>query len=299
MSRHARFRQLIDQGFTTVGCYDVLTARMTENAGYPAVYLGGFAYELSGIGAPDMGLMSLPELSHTISRIASVTTVPIFCDIDTGFGGPNNIWRTVQDLERAGASGVQIEDQVFPKLCPVLPGKSLVSVEEGAARIRTAAAARASKDFVNIARTDADIVSVDELIARSNAYLAAGADVVLPMMLVYDGKPHTEADPSVILDQYRRLVREIRGPVMCLDSVPGSSLQDMQKLGCKIVLSPTSAIQAAFDAVGRLLRVSRETGRPEAYFHERGASLDRLEIMQAVGVESYVARDTAFKASPT
>lgn len=290
MTRHARLRRLFSESFSTVGTYDPFTARIAENAGCPATYIGSFSFELAGLGAPDMGMMTLTELATVVSRIAEVTDSPIMCDVDTGFGDLNNIWRTVRVLESAGASAVQIEDQTFPKVCPILPGKKLVPVDQAVDRIRTAVEARRDPDFMVIARSDADVVSVDELIARSNAYLATGADAALPMMLTYEGRPATEAPAEDLVKAYSRLVDEINGPVVVLDTVPGLTASDMLNLGAKMVLFPTAALEASFEATSTFIASVLETGRSEAYFEQRALTSDRMALMRAVGVESFVRR---------
>ncbi|OUS91342.1 oxaloacetate decarboxylase [Rhodococcus sp. NCIMB 12038] len=289
-SRHEQLRTLFANGFTTVGAYDPFTAKIAENHGYPATYIGSFSFELAGIAAPDMGLMTLTELATLVSRVSAVTTTPILCDVDTGFGGLNNIWRTVQVLEAAGASALQIEDQAFPKVCPILPGKSLVSIEEAAERISVASNARRDPNFMVIARSDADVVSVDELIRRSNRYLESGADAVLPMMLSYEGRPHTEADPAALRSAYIRLVKEIDGPVVALDTVPGMTSDEMLELGISFVLFPTAAIEAAFTAVEQLFASTQQTGRQETYFEQLGIIQDRMALMDAVGVNDFLSR---------
>ncbi len=292
MTRHTQLRKLFAEGFSTIGTYDPFTARIAENAGCPATYIGSFSFELAGIGAPDIGLMTLTELAMVVSRITEVTNSPIMCDVDTGFGDLNNIWRTVRTLESAGASAVQIEDQTFPKVCPILPGKKLVPIDKAVARIKTAVDARRDDEFMIIARADADVVSIDELITRSNAYLAAGADAALPMLLTYEGRPATEAAPEDLTKAYRRLIEEINGPVIILDTVPGLNASDMLNLGAKMVLFPTSLIEASFEATSQSIKSTLETGRWETYFEQRSIVSNRMDLMNAVGVKDFLKRST-------
>ena len=144
-----------------------LSARIAEVAGFDAIHLTGYGVEATQIGAPDMGVISMAELAAHAGRMTAAISIPILADIDTGFGGANNIVRTICQMERAGVAGVHIEDQTFPKRCPVLEGRSIVSRDTAIGRIKAAVDARRDFDFVIVARTDADVISIDEAIERS------------------------------------------------------------------------------------------------------------------------------------
>jgi 2,3-dimethylmalate lyase len=161
------------------GCADPLEAILIEEAGFDAVYLSGFALAGSLLGAPDLGLIGLAEVTGATRRIAAAVDVPVIVDIDTGFGGPLNVRRTVIEIEAAGAAAVQIEDQVAPKRCGHFEDKAIVEVEEAVQRVRIAVESRTSEETVVIARTDALAVGgIDEATVRARAFVAAGADVV-------------------------------------------------------------------------------------------------------------------------
>jgi 2,3-dimethylmalate lyase len=161
------------------GCADALEAMLIEQAGFEAVYLSGFALSASLLGEPDLGLIGLGDVTAATRRIAASVDIPVIVDIDTGFGGPLNVRRTVVEVEAAGASAVQIEDQLAPKRCGHFEDKMIVGFDEADERVRIAVESRRSEDTVVIARTDALGVSgFDEAVERGRAFVAAGADVV-------------------------------------------------------------------------------------------------------------------------
>jgi 2,3-dimethylmalate lyase len=161
------------------GCADPLEAMLIEQAGFDAVYLSGFALSASSLGEPDLGLLGLGDVAAATRRIAAAVDLPVIVDIDTGFGGPLNVRRTVVEVEAAGASAVQIEDQLTPKRCGHFEDKTIVGLDEAEERVRIAVESRRSEDTVVIARTDALAVrGLDEAVERGGVFAAAGADVV-------------------------------------------------------------------------------------------------------------------------
>jgi 2-methylisocitrate lyase-like PEP mutase family enzyme len=161
------------------GCADPLEAMLIQRAGFDAAYLSGFALSASFLGEPDLGLIGLADVSGAARRIAAAVDLPLIVDIDTGFGGPLNIHRTVVEVEAAGAAAVQIEDQLAPKRCGHFEGKAIVELPEATERVRITAESRRSHDTVVIARTDAlAVAGLAEAIERGRAFVEAGADVV-------------------------------------------------------------------------------------------------------------------------
>ena len=169
----ARLRALLDSGQTIVapGAFDPLSARLVEEAGFPAVYMTGFGTSAALLGRPDVGLLTMTEMAGNAGRIAACVDVPVIADADTGYGNPLNVIRTVGAYEAAGVAGIHIEDQVAPKKCGHLEGKLVIPAEEMAEKVRAAVEARTQPEFVIIARTDARAV---EGLERS---LPARADV--------------------------------------------------------------------------------------------------------------------------
>lgn len=183
--RSAKLRELLTDGVVMMpGAFNALSARMIEREGFGAMYLSGAVLANSVGGVADVGLMTLSEARDHATHIASVTSIPIIMDADTGYGGPDNAARTVRMLESAGVSGIHLEDQEFPKRCGHLEGKRLVPVEEMCEKIAAAAAAKSSRDFLLLARTDARGVSgYDAAVERAHRYLEAGADGIFPEAL--------------------------------------------------------------------------------------------------------------------
>jgi 2-methylisocitrate lyase-like PEP mutase family enzyme len=245
-----RLREAIAQRLVHApGCADPLEAMLVEHAGFEAAYLSGFALSASSLGAPDLGIIGLADVAGATRRITSVVDVPVIVDIDTGFGGPLNVRRTVAEVEAAGAAAVQIEDQVAPKRCGHFEDKAVVDLEEAAARVRIAVKARASDDTIVIARTDAVAVTgLEDAFARARAFVDVGADVVF-----------VEALAS--LDQLAAVADAVPGTPLLYNVVEGgrSPLLDDRALaehGVRIVIHPVTLllekIRAQRDALGAL-----------------------------------------------
>lgn len=252
-----RFRELVDKEEVIIApaAYDVVSAQIVEKAGFPLAYLTGLGNEASDLGYPDLGLTTVTEIVRKAGNIAGVVNVPVVCDADTGFGGGLNICRTVRMFEAAGVSAIHLEDQTFPKRCAALRGKRLIEAEQFARRIRTAADAKKNGDFVVIARTDSKVVGgIDEAIRRLNMYIENGADMAMV------GDLYT-------FDQYLRLVREVRAPlVVCAADPehffiqPDFTLDQWKQTGVKMVIYWYLPLFAAMKAVERVVVSLKETG---------------------------------------
>ena len=227
----ARLRALLkaEQMVIAPGAYDAITARIIAQAGFPAVYMTG-AGTAASLGYPDFGLVTMTEMVANAARIVRSIDVPLIADADTGYGNELNVVRTVQEHERAGTSGIHIEDQVSPKKCGHLDNKEIVPREEFAAKIRAAVAARRDPDFLLIARTDSRAgAGLDEAIARGNMALEAGAD------MVFVEAPQT-------LEEIAAVPRLVRGPCL-LNAVRGGkspeiNLLQAQAMGYRIAIVP-------------------------------------------------------------
>jgi len=166
------------------GVPNAAMARQAERTGFEAVYVSGAGMANATAGVPDIGLLSMTEVVRLAGYVANAVAIPAIVDADTGFGGAENVARTVCELEKAGLAGCHIEDQEFPKRCGHLAGKSVVDVDEMAGRIKAAVRARRDEDFMIIARTDARAVEdFDRAVQRAGEYLAAGADAIFPEAL--------------------------------------------------------------------------------------------------------------------
>ena len=181
MSKAAQFRSLLERGSLIVapGAIDCITARAIAHAGFPVAYMTGGGTSMS-MGYPDYGLVTMTEMVANASRIANSIDIPLISDSDTGYGNELNVFRTVQEFERAGVAAIHLEDQAFPKTCSYVESRKLelASREDYVAKIRAAAAARRSKEFCIIARTDAcGVAGLDEAVERANLALSGGADI--------------------------------------------------------------------------------------------------------------------------
>jgi 2-methylisocitrate lyase-like PEP mutase family enzyme len=241
-----RLRELMrkDGMIIAPGAYDGITANFIKAAGHDVVYMTG-AGTSAALGYPDYGLATMTEMVQNASRIVATTGLPLIADADTGYGNELNVTRTVREYERHGVAAIHLEDQTFPKKCGHLDDKELISKEEFFAKLRAAAAARRSEDFVIIARTDARAVTgFDDAIERANGALANGADVVF-----------FEAAQSV--EEVARIPQLLNGP--CLLNIvhkgktPRVELKDAEAMGYKIAILPSLLLRHILGACEEML----------------------------------------------
>jgi 2-methylisocitrate lyase-like PEP mutase family enzyme len=274
MSANAKRLREMMQGHDMIvapGAYDGLTARLVEQAGFPAVYMTG-AGTSAARGYPDYGLLTMTEMVEAADILARSVGIPVIADADTGYGNELNVTRTVREYEARGVAGIHIEDQVAPKRCGHLDGKEIIPCEEYVAKIRAAAAARRDPAFVIIARTDARAVStLEEAVRRANGALAAGADMAF-----------VEAVQSY--DELRAVPRLVHGP--CLLNIvkggktPDIALDDARAAGYRLAILPSLLSVAAIEGCEQALQALKSTGRPPS--SASGASLrDRFRRFQA------------------
>lgn len=254
MSHRTQLRNLLQSGRLIVapGAFDCLTAKLIEQAGFPAVYMTGGGTSAS-LGYPDYGLVTMTEMAGNAARISGSVQVPVIADCDTGYGSEINLFRAVEEYERAGVAAVQIEDQVFPKRCGHLDGKELVETDEFLAKIRAAVAARRDPDLVIVARTDARAVSgLDAAIERANAALAVGADVAF-------------VEALETLDEVRQVPKAVNGP--CLLNVvrggktPEVDLAEVERMGYAIAIVPGLLLAGVMGICDQLLADLQRLGR--------------------------------------
>lgn len=253
------FRSALAKGLIVApGAYDALSARIAVQSGAQAVYMTGFGVAGSLLGVPDVGLVSATEMAERVRALVSACgPVPLIADGDNGHGGPLNVERMVQLYESAGAAAIQIEDQVLPKRCGHMEGKEVIPLPEAVAKIRAAVAARASKDFAIIARTDARAVhGMDEALRRGEAFVKAGAD------LLFVEAPQSEAE-------LRRVVEVFAGVKLVANMVedgktPYLSGPALEKLGFALAIFPVSALLAVSERLQVVYRDIVRGGRLSA-----------------------------------
>jgi len=259
--RHAKskkLRELIAQGAVMMpGVPNAATARQVERAGFDAVYVSGAGMANATAGVPDIGLLSMTEVLRLAGYVADAVAIPAIVDADTGFGGAENVARTIRALERAGLAGCHIEDQEFPKRCGHLAGKSLVDTEEMAGKIKAAVRARRGEDFMIIARTDARAVEdFDSTLQRAKRYVEAGADGIFP-----------EALQSV--DEFKAFAREVKAPLLAnmteFGKSPLLSFQELSDFGYKMVIFPMSAFRVSMKASEEFLRDLKKRGTQSSW----------------------------------
>ena len=252
-SKAARLRGLIAKGAVMMpGVPNAAMARQVERAGFEAVYISGAGLANATAGVPDIGLLTLTEVARLAGYIANAVKIPAIVDADTGFGGAENVARTIRDLEAAGLAGCHIEDQKFPKRCGHLSGKEIVDLEEMAEKIKAAVSARADRDFFIIARTDARAVEdFQRAVKRAEKYLVAGADAIFP-----------EALQSA--EEFRDFAREIKAPLLANMTEFGKSpllrFDELAGYGYRMVIYPMSAFRVSMKASEEFLRDLKERG---------------------------------------
>jgi methylisocitrate lyase len=278
-SRGARLRQLLDAGepLAVPGVFNPLAALSAKKVGFDALYFSGAAFSAS-LGLPDLGLFTLDELSQAVRWVVRACDLPLIVDADTGFGEALNVMRVVKELEDAGAAAVQIEDQVMPKRCGHLEGKSVVTAEAFAEKVRAAVHAR--EDLLVVARTDARAThGLDEAIRRGRLYKEAGADVIFPEAL------ETE-------DEFKAYADAVGGPLLAnmteFGKSPYLTVERFGELGYSIVIFPVTTLRVAMKAVESALRDIRDKGTQAGWLQNMQT---RKELYQLIEYQRYEEED--------
>lgn len=281
----ARLRQLLARPeiLRAPGAHNALAGLTARQAGFEALYISGAAVTAS-MGLPDLGILALEELTFFVRSIGRTTGLPLIVDGDTGYGEALNVMRLVRELEAAGAAAVHIEDQVLPKKCGHLNDKQLVSPDQAAAKI--AAARRARRDLVIIARTDAAASEgLQGAIQRARLYAEAGADLVFP-------------DALESAETFRAFIAAVPVPTMVNMTEFGRSpmipAQELQALGAKIVIWPVSSLRIAALAVRDFYSQLARDGDTAP---QLGRMQTRKELYELIGYHDYEALDSSIVKS--
>ncbi|MFL5854448.1 MAG: oxaloacetate decarboxylase [Solirubrobacteraceae bacterium] len=232
------------------GVYDALTARIAARVGFDVVFISGYAVSAARLGEPDFGFLTQTEMTEAARSICRVSEAPVIVDADTGYGNAVNVLRTVRDLQDAGAAGLFLEDQVWPKKCGHMAGKRVVATEEHAAKIRAAVDARGERDLFVVARTDArQPLGLDAAIERCLSYKEAGADALF-----------VEAPQSV--EELEQVAEALPGPLVAnmieRGVTPHLTRSELRDLGYALIVCPLAALYAAARAVTGVLTELRD-----------------------------------------
>jgi 2,3-dimethylmalate lyase len=227
------------------GAHDALTAKIVEQSGFKALTIGGYSASASILGKPDLSFLSLTEMADCVRRIVDIVDIPVFTDGDTGHGNVLNVRHTVKEIERTGAAGMFIEDQVFPKRCGHMLDKQVIEKPEMVAKVKAAVDARVDDDFVIMARTDALAVNgLEDAIERGNLFAEAGAD------LIFIEAPTT-------IEQMQMITAKINAPTLANNIEGGKSpllsATELEKIGYNTVVFPVAATYAVAKVVGDLM----------------------------------------------
>jgi methylisocitrate lyase len=257
------------------GAMNPLTAMMIEQKGFDGVYISG-AVLAAELGLPDIGLTTLPEVAGRGHQIARVTELPSIIDVDTGFGEPMNMARTIQVMDEMGLAGCHLEDQENPKRCGHLDNKNIVPVAEMVKKVQAAAKAKRDKNFIVIARTDARASEgLEKAIDRAKAYVDAGADMIFPEAM-QDEK------------EFAAMRKALKVPLLANMTEFGKSklltAEQLEKLGYNIVIYPVTTLRLAMGAIDRGLDVIKKTGTQESLL---GEMQHRKELYALLRYEEY------------
>ena len=254
MKNTTRLKTLLAErrAITFPGAANAMFARVIEELGFEACYLTGAGIANMHLGAPDIGLTTLTEIANAVAAIADAVHLPLLVDADTGFGNAVNMTRTVKVLERAGAAGIQIEDQVFPKKCGHFNGKEVIPLAEMVAKVKAAVDARGDADFQIVARTDARAIDgLEAALERAHAFIEAGATA-------------TFVEAPVSFDEMARIARELPVPqianIVFGGKTPDPGRERLAEMGFAGVLYANAALQAALRAAFEVLGSLKEHG---------------------------------------
>lgn len=267
----------IEKPLQVAGTINAYAALMAERTGFRALYLSGAGVANASFGLPDLGMTTLSDCLEEVRRISSVTALPLLVDADTGFGGALQIERTVVQMNRAGAAGIHIEDQVSAKRCGHRPNKAIVSSGEMVDRIKAAASSRDDEQFVIMARTDAIAVEgLEPAIERACACVEAGADMIFP-----------EAVTS--LEDYRKFTEAVKVPVLAnlteFGKTPLFTLQELESAGVSLALYPLSAFRAMNAAALKVYQSIRLEGTQTSMVDQMQTREELYDFLRYYGYE--------------
>ena len=287
MNTRQTLKQLLKRNKLLVapGCFDGLSARLVQEAGFEAAYLSGGAVARS-MGIPDIGLVTMSESIERAVQVVSAINIPIIADADTGYGNAVNLVRSVREFERAGVAAIHIEDQITPKRCGHLDGKEVISLGEMELKLKAALAARSDPDFCIIARTDARGVNgFDDAVTRANAFAQLGVDAI------FLEAPQSEEELAEIpkrVPNIPLLVNVFKG-----GKTPMLPMERLEKMGYRIAIYPSETQRAAIHAMRTALGTLKREGTTESIDASLTTFKDRDKV---VGLDDWNKIEREFMA---
>jgi 2-methylisocitrate lyase-like PEP mutase family enzyme len=268
----------------TLGAHDVLTAVLVEQAGFDSVFIGGFGTSASLYGLPDLNFLGMTEMVDATRRMAHRVSIPVVADADTGHGDLHNVMRCVREFEGAGAAGIILEDQVFPKRCGHFGGKHVIPADEMVAKFKAAVAARNDDDFIFIARTDSrETDGLDDAIDRINRYCDAGADVAF-----------IEAPLSI--EELEEICKRVQYPkfvnMLAYGKTPILSASELEEMGFKMLVAPIDSVLLTAKVMREMANAMKRDGHTRSLFDDM---VDFEEIKNILGLQKYLALEDQFK----
>jgi len=266
------------------GVFDALSAKIAARAGFEVIFITGYSVSATLLGEPDFGLLTQTEVVNAAQRVCSVVDTPVIVDADTGYGNAINVIRTVHDLIRAGAAGMFLEDQIWPKRCGHMKGKQVIPVDEQLKKLRAAIEARNDSDFYIVARTDArQALGLTEAITRGIAFKEAGADAVF-----------IEAPESK--EEMKEIATHVPGPLVAnmleRGVTPLMGPQELKELGFDLIVWPLAPLYSVAKSLTEVYSTLRRDGSTKKI-------LDRLmpfdEFNEIVGLEEKYTLDQKYR----
>jgi methylisocitrate lyase len=286
MTTTTRIHALLEKERTIVfpGVYDALGAKLVERAGFPLTFISGYSVAASHLGLPDFGYLTQTEIVAVTRRVCASVSIPIIIDADTGYGNALNVIRTVNELIEAGAAGIFLEDQIWPKRCGHMKGKRVIPIDEHVQKIRAAVDARRDRDFFIVARTDArQVTGLDDAIRRCRRYREAGADALF-----------VEGPRSV--EELATIARELPPPLVAnmLEGgvTPLLTKEELESLGFQLIVCPLTALYASAKAMQEIFGLLKTGGTTRA-------AMDRLlsfqQFHEIIDLDGYYALDERYR----
>lgn len=279
----ARLRELLKQGTIVMpGAFNAISAKIIEDVGFSALYVSGAGISNGVGGYPDIGFMTASEMAIQAGYIARSVNIPAIADADNGYGEAINVFRTVQEYERQGLSGLHLEDQVIPKRCGHLDGKQVISIDNMREKIAAAVSARKNPDFFIIARVDSKAVhGFDDAVKRANAYMAAGADMIFPEALTTK-------------EEFAEFARQVKAPLLAnmteFGKTPYLPVSEFEAMGYAIVIFPMTAFRIMMKAVEDAMRCLKKHGTQASLLEHMTT---REKLYQLIHYQDYECLDAS------